>query len=194
VLQLRAQVQGGGGGGVGLGGDRKDDAFHKGAAGAIYGGLVGVEILFIDVWVEHSQHLGSDGLIGTWTQFMTGLDLVFDIGAKTEGVTIKDGKDTGGYSKTYGELGMAVGFGVGTGQQIDPPLDNSEITDKGFLAQGMIGFGYRFNKAVSVGLSFPVQAGYLIKSGEGVANDLGTHYQSLQAAALLNLRLNITIK
>lgn len=195
VLQLRAEVLGGGAGGAGFGGDQQDDAFHDGAAGATYGAAVGIEFLFVDGWIQHNQYHGSDGLVGTWTEFMAGLDVDFDLGAKTRDAQFDEqGKQTNkkAYSPAYGELGMAVGFGVGTGQQIEPPLDNAQVTDKGFLGEVRIGFGYRFTRALSLGLIIPVQAGYMFKNG--VANDLSNHYQSVQASAMLNFRMTFTLK
>jgi hypothetical protein len=192
VLSLQAEIHGGGGAGVGVGGDRKDDAFHDGAAGGIYGAKVGVELLFLDAWIEHDQFRNGDGLAGTWTEFMLGLDLELELGQGPIRRAATGEREPG---KGYLELGLGAGFGVGTGQQVDPPLDNAQITDKGFLVQGRIGVGYRLNKVFSLGLVVPVEAGYLFKSGDGlVANDTGTHYQSVQAAALLNLRMTFTLK
>ena len=197
ILELRAQLQAGGAGGQGMGGAQQDNSFHAGAQGMSYGALVGVEFLFIDGWVEHNQFTNADGLQGTWTQFMTGVDLNVDLGAKTRGAEHdEDGTlGDGGYSSMYAEIGLAVGFGVGTGQQVVLPLDNSQVTDKGFLLQGHLAVGYRLSKLLSVGVTIPVQGGYMFKSGPGVvANDEGTHYQSMQAAAMLNLRLDMPIK
>lgn len=190
-----AQIQGGGASGTGLFGDRKDDAFHKQAEGIAYGATVGVEILLLDVWVEHNQYLANGGVEGTWTQFMTGFDVEFDLGRKEGGTRLENGQVKGGYSRWYGEFGIGVGFGVGTGQQVDPPLDNSEVTDKGFLFQASVGGGVRMNRYLSLGLSAPMQAGYMFKSGEGAAaNDQETNYGSMQAAVLLAMRFKVQIK
>lgn len=195
VLTLHGSVLGGGGGGVGIGGDRSGDAFHEGATGGIYGASVGLEFLFFDASLEHHQHRGGDGLLGTWSQIMFGLDIEFDIGEMKGGSVDAGGKKTGGYSSAFGELGMGLGFGVGTGQQVQPPLDNAQITDKGFVAQAHFAIGYRMTRALSLGLMVPVQAGYMFKTGTGaVVNDLGTHYQSVQAAGLLELRLAFKLK
>jgi hypothetical protein len=196
ILQLYAEVHGGGAGGAGIGGGRSDDSFHEGATGMVYGALVGAEVLFVDGWIQHDQFVGGDGLIGTWTQFMVGLDVEFDLSQPTKGATAgEDGRLSGGYAPVYGELGMGVGFGVGTGQQVEPPLNNAQVTDKGFLAQVHAGLGYRLSKVVSLGVTVPVQAGYMFKSGPGiVANDEDTHYQSVQAMLLLNLRVAFTLR
>ena len=82
LLSLRVEAHGGGAGGVGVGGDQKDNAFQAGARGGAYGALVGAELLFIDGWVSHQQY--NDGaLIGTWTQFMLGMDVDVDLGVPT---------------------------------------------------------------------------------------------------------------
>lgn len=195
VLSGYAQIQSGAASGVGLVGDQKDDAFHAGAQGLTYGALVGAEIFFVDVWIEHNQYLSSGELEGTWTQFMSGLDIEFDLGGKEGGTPQPDGTLDGGHSKLYGEFGFAVGYGVGTGQQVEPPLDNSQITDKGFLVQATVGGGFRLSPLFTIGLSVPMQAGYMFKSGDGAtANDQSNQYSSMQAALLLNLRLKLQLK
>ena len=87
VLELEAQIQAGGMAGKGYKGDRQDEAFHDHATGPSYGALLGIEFLFIDVWVEHNQYVNNSqndgrGVNGTWTQFMTGMDIQFDVGEK----------------------------------------------------------------------------------------------------------------
>ena len=189
VLQLQAEIRGGGAGGTGIGGARQNDAFHAGASGAAYGALVGAEVLFFDGWIDHTQYRTDSGLAGTWTQFMLGLDTQFDIGERSRGT----GEDR--HAPVFGEVGFAIGFGVGTGQQIEPPLDNSEVTDKGFLGQVQLGIGYRLTRILSVGVSFPIQGAYLFKNGAGqAANDTGSQYYSVEGAALLNLRLALTLR
>lgn len=194
VLSGYAQIQGGGASGVGLAGELKDDAFHSNAEGLAYGALVGVEVLFLDVWVEHNQYLSGSKLEGTWTQFMTGLDIEFDLGKKQDAEILpKTKRVKGGYSQYYGEFGIGLGFGVGTGQQVDPPLDNSELTDRGFIIQAQIGGGVRLHRTFSIGLSLPMQVGYMFKT-DAPANDIDTNYGSMQAAVLLNARFKLQIK
>ncbi|MEZ4404816.1 MAG: hypothetical protein R3B06_32810 [Kofleriaceae bacterium] len=186
LLSLRLEAHGGGAGGVGVAGDQKDNAFQAGARGGAYGALVGVEVLFIDVWVQHHQF--NDGaLVGTWTQFMTGMDVDVDLGAPTGG---KKGRPKG-----YFEAGLGLGFGVGTGQQVVLPLDNGEVTDKGFLLEAKLGAGLNLGPLFSIGVVVPVSGGYFFKSGPGiVANDQGTHYQAVDAAVLVNFRAKLKLK
>jgi hypothetical protein len=190
LLSMRIEAHGGGAGGVGLGGASKDDAFGVNARGPAYGALVGIELLFIDAWIEHQQTV-HDGALATWTQFMTGVDVELDLGTPDK---VRGAKETP-RPKGYVEIGVGVGFGVGTGAQVALPLDNAQVTDKGFLAEGRIGAGINLGRALSLGVVIPVSAGYFFKSGAGVfANDSSTHYQALEAAALLNLRFHLKLK
>jgi len=195
ILTLYLHGKGGGGTGKGLGGDRVDDAFHAGAEGLTYGGKLGVEIVFLDLWVEHDQFVDGGGVDGTWTQLMTGIDLDLGIGPDRGGVRNDLGEVDGGHSAGYFELGTGVGLALGTGRQVDPPLDNSELTDKGVVAEARAGIGFRLTPSFGLGLTVPFKAAYLIKSGAGAdAGDLGSHYTEVAVAALLILRLDLRLK
>jgi hypothetical protein len=189
------EVQAGYADGRGVAGAQQDEAFFEGAAGPSYGVRAGVELLFATAWVEHNQFVGDGGVRGTWTQLMAGLGQRFGLGDTRKGMGVDaEGMPTGGYAAYYGELGLAVGFGVGTGQQVEPPLNNAQITDKGLVAQLTLGGGYRLTEFLSIGVQVPVQGAYLFKSGDGLfANDESTHYQSAHVAALVNLRLRLGI-
>ncbi len=181
VFKLYGEVQGGGMYGKGIAGDHKADSAFAGGRGA-YGALVGGQFLIFDVHLQHRQYINGDGLT-TWTNFAGGLNFGFDTGSAQEK---KDNK--GGYVS----LGINLAFGVGTGAQVMPPLDNSQVTDKGFLLEGKLGFGKHLNKVFDIGLSAPVSFGYLFKSGNGAtANDTSNQYQTVQAELLLVLRANI---
>ena len=173
LLSLYGQIHAGGSTGKGLGGDLKDEAFHKAAAGPTFGVKLGAEIALVDVWLQHDQYYNDGGVNGTWTQLMSGLDLELDVGS------------------AYLELGAGAGLAVGTGRQVDPPLDDGEITDKGIIVEGRAGLGYRFAPLLSVGVTVPVQAGYLVKSGPGTdVTGLSTGYTEMSFALLGYLRLN----
>ena len=191
VLSLRAEAHGGGAGGLGVAGDRKDDAFQNNARGGAYGALVGVEFLFIDAWVQHHQY--SDGsLIGTWTQFMAGFDVDIDLGAPKP---LAGAKKAVGRPKGFMEIGLGFGFGLGTDRQVDPPLNNAQVSDKGFLVEARFAAGYNLNRVMSVGVALPVSYGYMFISGDGaVANEDENQYQSIQAALMFNLRFRLKAK
>ena len=182
VFDVYAQAEGGAASGVGLAGAEKDNDFFSGAAGGLYGAKVGAELLFTDVWVEHWQFTDLKGVNGTWTQFMVGADIDFPVGDVPQGQK----------PKVFAEIGLAAGYGMGTGQQVDPPLDNSQVTDKGFIAELSLGVDYRFSQVVSIGLAVPVTYGYLFKNGDGVAaNDENNQYHELAASPMVYVRMHL---
>jgi hypothetical protein len=184
TFKLYGEVHGGGAYGKGTSGDQKDSAFFQNARGGAYGALIGAEFLFLDGMIEHTQFVNGDGLT-TWTQFGIGLHFTTDLGTAEEKKAHQGG---------YFEVGANLWFGLGTGAQVMPPLDNAQITDKAFLGEARFGFGKHLSSVFDLGVVVPVSYGYFFKSGNGAAvNDLSTHYQGAQAQALLTLRANIRL-
>ena len=48
-----------------------------------------------------------------------------------------------------------------------PPLDNAQLTDKGILGEGRIGFGMHLSRIFDLGIEVPVTYGLFTKSGNG---------------------------
>jgi len=186
VLKLFVEADGGGAYGVGTGGDKviKDSAFFAKAPHLDYGALVGAELVFLDAWIQHHQF--TDGSrIATWTQFGVGVHFQIDLG---------DAKQQKAHEGGFFELGLGGWVGLGTGQQVMPPLDNAQITDKALLVEGRAGLGTHLNSVFDLGVSVPVSWGYFFKNGNGaVVNDVSTHYQGVQGEALVFLRANIPL-
>jgi len=189
------RVHGGGAGGFGISGDLEEEAFSQGARGGTFGARVGVEILFMNLWLGHDQYRDRDGLVGTWTTLpMLGFDSQFDVGSPGTPTQLASGKMVKGKSKWFIHIGLGAGFGLGTGQQIDPPLDNSEVTDKGFMLEGEMGLARRLGKYFSMGIAVPLQLRVMYKNGAGQAvNEPSSRYESFAYSALLNLRLKIKL-
>jgi hypothetical protein len=183
-FKLFGELHGGGMYGKGTSGDLKDSAFFATSPNGAYGFQVGAELLFFDAWIQHHQY--TDGSrITTWTQFGVGAHATVEKGTDKQQ---KAGK--GGFMEFSGGLF----FGIGTGQQVDPPLDNAQLSDKAFLLQGAIGFGSHLSKVFDIALSVPVSYGYFFKSGNGAsANDTSTHYRGVEGEALVVLRGNIRL-
>ncbi len=188
VFKLFAEAEGGAVFGKRLSGDAANEsaAFFEKAPHGAYGATIGAHFLFFDAVIQHHQFTNGSRL-ATWTQFGGGLRFEVDLGSST-----KEDKKAG--KGGYAEISTNLFFGIGTGQQVDPPLSNDEITDKGFLIEGKLGFGKHLNKVFDIGVLFPISWGYFFKNGGGaVANDMSTHYQSIQGEALVVLRGNIRL-
>lgn len=194
LASLRLEGHLGASGGKGLGGGQKDNAFSEGATGGAYGGLVGIELLFVDVWVEHHQYVTPSKFLGTWTQFMAGFDLDLENFTHVTRAERKQGEKP--KETSYMEIGLGIGYGVGTGQQVDPPLDAAQLTDQGFLVEGRFSWGLWVggHAGLGLGITIPVSAGYFYKKNTGFVNDLNTQYYSAEAAVLLVVRGKIKLK
>lgn len=188
VFKLFAEVEGGGVVGKRLSGEsaNTDAGFFENAPHGAYGAAIGAQFLVFDAVIQHHQFTNGSRL-ATWTQFGAGMRFEVGLGDQT-----KEDKAAG--KGGYAEVSANLFFGIGTGQQVMPPLSNDEVTDKGFLIEGKVGFGKHLNKVLDIGIVIPVSWGYFLKNGDGaVANDLSTHYQSVQGEALLVLRGNIRL-
>jgi hypothetical protein len=186
VLKLFVEANGGAGFGKATGGDPviKDAAFFARAPHLAYGALIGAEFLFLDGWIQHHQFTDGSRL-ATWTQFGVGVHGTIDTGDLVQQKAHQSG---------YVEFALGGWFGLGTGQQVRPPLDNAQITDKAFLVEGRLGAGKHLSRVFDLGVIVPVSWGYFFKNGNGAAaNDVSTHYRGIQGEALLVLRANIRL-
>jgi len=185
ILKLWVEADGGGQAGSGVSGAQKNASFFANSPPIAYGASVTGELFgFLDATIQHHQF--TDGSrITTWTQFGAGLHFQIPLG---------DDKQQKAGKGPFIEAGTGVWFGVGTGQQVMPPLDNAQITDKGFLVDGRIGFGTHLNSVIDLGVELPVSYGYFFKNGNGVAaNDTNNHYQAVQGELLGFVRFNVKL-
>ena len=184
VLKLFLEADGGGVVGQGETGNQvvKDSAFFAKAPHLAYGGLLGVELMFLDVMVQHHQF--TDGnRIATWTQFGLAAHLQFDFGTPEQQKAHEGG---------FFEVSGGGWVGLGTGQQVSPPLDNAQISDKAVLVEGRAGVGTHLSSVFDLGIQVPVSWGYFFKNGNGAAvNNASTRYQAVQAEGLVFVRANI---
>jgi len=181
------EVQVGGAGGVGLSGPRKGSAFYKEAQGLTTGFRLGVEVLFVDLWIQHNQYFGEGGLQGTWTRFMAGLDTQVGLGERRNAKIDERGYFYGGLHDGYLEIGGGLGYGAGTQSQVSLPLNNAQVSDKGVVAQFAVGGGYNINKYLQIGGSIPVELGLLLKNDVPI-NSEGAFYTALQYGFVIVFR------
>ena len=184
TFKLYGEIHGGGMYGAGTAGADKDSSFFAEAPHGMYGAEIAAELLFFDAWIQHHQY--TDGTrLTTWTQFGLGVHNEIETGDAQQKKDHKGG---------YFEFGGGLWYGLGTGQQVKPPLDNAQISDKGFLLEGRLGIGTHLNKVMDLGLEVPVSYGFFFKTGNGAgANDTGNQYRGWQIEGLVALRINLRL-
>lgn len=112
---------------------------------------LGAEILFLDFMVngtrifDRSEDAQGEGGAGMFFQFLTGIDGDFAIGEDVD-------------TSTFLRVGINAGIGLGTHRRVKAPLDNEQVSDKGFVANGVVALDYHLGKLVVVG--FELSPGY----------------------------------
>lgn len=149
------------------------------AQGPSMGFELGAEVLFIDfivsgtrIFDQRSQDevrvSGPGG--GTLFQFLLGLDGDFALDSHPE-------------PSTFLRLGVNGGVALGLHRDVRPPLDNDQVSDKGFVWNGVVALDYHLNKLFVVGLE--ASPGYHFFFPGGAAanqnvneaeNSHGTHF------------------
>ncbi len=184
TFKLFGEIHGGGMDGEGTSGAQKDADFFANSPHAMYGALVGAEFLFFDAWIQHHQYIDSSQLT-TWTQFGLGVHFTMDTG---------DEQDKKQHKGGYVEFGTGVWFGISTDRQVHPPLDNSQVNDKGFLLEGRLGAGLHLNSVLDIGLQLPVSYGFFFLNSNGAAaNNTNNQYRGVEGELLLALRANLRL-
>jgi hypothetical protein len=183
VLKLFAEGQAGGMYGFGTAGAQKDNAFFKVSPHTGYGLLIGAQIFFFDALIQHQQLTNFTDHLATWTSFGIGVRTQSDTGNDQQKKEHKGG---------YYEFSGALWFGLGTGQQVMPPLNNAQVSDKGFYVEGRVGFGTHLSSVFDLGVEIPVSWGYFYKNLQGAANDLDTHYHAVNLEGLVYFRATLS--
>lgn len=191
VFKLFGELHAGAMGGRGLAGAQQEHAFFANAPHGAYGALIGGRFLIAQATISHHQYaLGGDGL-STWTQFGAGIAFQVDLGGPPP---VPKGQPKPPKKGGYVAFAATLGFGLGTGRQVEPPLSNDEITDKGFVLEGRLELGKHLNNVFDVGVAVPVSWGYFFKNGVmDSANNEDTHYRGVQAHGLVYLRANVKL-
>jgi hypothetical protein len=176
-FELKADLRLGAASGYGIGGDQKDHDFFDQTKGGVYGLLISARLLFLEIAVEHDQFTDFSSIKGTWTEFMIGAGGSIGVDEVLPPLP----------NKLYVSFGLDFGAGFGTGQQVMPPLDDAQISDKGLMIDAHIGIEYRFNPFLAIGAEVPVGWGYMLKN-DVPANDSSASYETFHFMLLGVLR------
>jgi len=135
LFELYGQLQGGGGFGRGKTAPTSKDFFEM-VQGADAGGELGIEILYLDLFVDHYEFF-SDRVKGQWTQFMLGVDANFPMDDD---------------HMTQGTIGVDAGLGVGGLQSSLFSSGTQRISAEGVAAEVRLQGDRLLGRYASVGL------------------------------------------
>jgi hypothetical protein len=154
--------------------------FFAHTRGAGIGFEAGLKLLIIDLSVTFTQFADSDGTVGTLTQFLLGTN--FDIPAG--GAKFEDGQP-----RAIFRPGIQGGFGFGTAGPVDIPLNNAQVSDKGFVSY--LNFAYEYFLNPFIGVGGQAQFGYHYFLGGQVVNESDDHSSGFQLAAFGTLTFHL---
>ena len=116
--------------------------FFDSTRGAGLGFDLGIKVLVLDLSATFLQVLDGSGTSGTLMQLLLGSEIDVPLG----GARLSDGQ-----SQNVLEPKVAAGFGFGTPGPVSPPLTDSQISAKGFVANGTLGYEYFLNPFIAIG-------------------------------------------
>jgi hypothetical protein len=135
-------VGGRAGGLTGWGTTANTPDFFEHTRGAGVGFEAGLKLLVVDLSVTFTQVADGSGTVGTLTQFLLGTN--FDIPAGHL-------KFENGQPRSVFRPGFQGGFGFGTAGPVNLPLDNKQVSDKGFVSYATIAYEFFLNPFIGVG-------------------------------------------
>ena len=103
---------------------------------------LGLKLLVFDLSTNFFQTFNGSGAAGTLVQFLLGTEVDIPLGA----AKLPDGQ-----SQNVLEPEIAGGFGFGTPGPVSPPLNDSQVSAKGVVANATVGYEYYFNPFIAIG-------------------------------------------
>ncbi len=103
---------------------------------------LGMKLLFLNFDTTFLQTIDGSGASGTFIQFLLGGEVDVPLGKQRfqNGEPVKVLKPK-----------LEVGFGFGTPGPVTPPLTDDQISDKGVVAEAVLGYEYYVDPFVAIG-------------------------------------------
>jgi hypothetical protein len=139
-IDLYAGATAGGVGGWGTTPNTPD--FFDTTRGPGVGFDLGMKLTVVDLNANFLQVFNGSGASGTLIQLLLGIAIDIPLG---------DAKLPDGQSKSVLEPKVAGGLGFGTPGPVSPPLTDSQVSAKGIVANGSVGYEYYLNPFMAVG-------------------------------------------
>ena len=178
LIDLYAGATAGGLGGRGTTPNTPD--FFDTTRGGGVGFDLGLKLLIFDFQTNFFQTFNGSGASGTLIQFLLGTE--FDI-------PLGEAKLSDGQSQNVLKPEIAAGFGFGTPGPVSPPLTDSQVSAKGVLGNGTVGYEYYFNPFIAVGAQGTF--GYHYFFGGDVVNSVEGHSSGYHVSGLGTLTFHL---
>jgi hypothetical protein len=187
LIDLRAGALGGGLTGWGETSNTPD--FFKRRQGPGLGVELGVKLLVFDVSANFVQLFDSNGTAGTLTQFLAGINVDIPVGIDKFQEGVERGK-----SRNIIRPIANLGFALGTPERVHPPLDDAQISAKGFVSYVGLGYEHFLNEFFGVGAQANFGYHYFIDGGmsEAMATPgLQTHSSGYQLSGFATFTFHL---
>ena len=123
-----------------------------------------MKLLVFDFSASFFQTFNGSGAAGTLIQFLLGTEIDIPLG---------NAKLPDGQSQNVLKPELSGGFAFGTPGPVSPPLTDSQVSAKGFVANASLGYEYYFNPFVAVGAVGTFGYHYFF-GGDAATNARGT--------------------
>jgi hypothetical protein len=140
LIDLYAGATAGGVGGWGTTPNTPD--FFDSTRGPGFGFDLGMKLLVFDLSANFLQVFDGSGLSGTLIQFLLGVEVDIPLG---------NAKLPDGLPQDVLKPEVGGGFGFGTPGPVNPPLTDSQVSAKGIVANGSVGYEHYLNPFMAVG-------------------------------------------
>jgi hypothetical protein len=134
--------------------------FYERVKGPGLGVEVGAKLLVFDLSASFLQLFGGNGRAGTLTQIYFGVNIDVPVGNDRFKNGIEKGKSRN-IIRPLAEIGLAAG----TLEPVKPPLDNAQISSKGFVSKMGVGYEHFLNEFLGVGAEADFGYHYFIDGG-----------------------------
>jgi hypothetical protein len=177
-IDLYAGATAGGVGGWGTTPNTPD--FFDSTRGPGVGFDLGMKLTIFDLSANFLQVFNGSGASGTLIQILLGTEIDIPLG---------DAKLPDGQSQSVLKPEVAGGLGFGTPGPVSPPLTDSQVSAKGVVANGSVGYEYFFNPFMAVGGQATVGYHYFI--GGDVVNSASGHSSGFHLIGLATFTFHL---
>lgn len=187
LLDLRAGVRAGGLTGWGTTSNTPDFFERRRGPGA--GFEVGARLLVFDFSVNFTQLFDGSGRNGTFTQALVGIAIDVPVGNQY----FARGSLGAGQSQNIIRPIVGAGFGFGTPEAIHAPIDNAQLSDKGFVSRAGVGYEHFLNPFIGVGAQVDFGYHYFVGGGQSMLAANETHSAGYHFSGFATLMFHLGV-